>query len=202
MPRYLDKPTPQEQEALDKLQELYRSGHKGQKNYKSAWGWSYEGDPLVPHPSEFQQDPLVVGGGIDRQRLAMEAKRLLDLDPTTKSRTGKVVYGPTTASINYQAEQGLPRETHNGYHGLKGIADPSRGQIGLMDHSDNRDRRSTLAHEIGHMAGYDQDGAYRAGSLGAMLGDGDKTDDESDAQFSLRRELYLQEARKAKAGKR
>lgn len=153
-------PSPEQQRALDAIQEQYRAGHKGMAG---------ETDPMVPHPSLFQRDPLVIGGGTDRARLAQEAKRLLDLDPTTKARAGSMTFGPTAGSMDLMHDQQFDMGTAGGTN-LLGVTDHRTNNIGIQRHYDSADSiEGTMAHEIAHVAGHGEKGAYATGDLARPL---------------------------------
>ncbi len=139
---------------LEKLRNYYKAGH--------ATDWD-SNLPVVPPPSMFQPDPFVVGSP-EESRLA---KTLLDLDPTTKQRVKNIHFGPTAASMRQMVRSELPIDRFAGTT-LLGIIDQSKGhegEIGINPGLAGMKSLNTMGHEIGHAAGYGEEGAEKAGDL-------------------------------------
>lgn len=140
---------------LDELQAHYKAAHKTVD--RSFFGVN----PPVPPPSSFIPDPFVVGTPHE----ARLAKTLLDLDPIAKQNVGSITYGPTNASMRQMVDSGLTIDRF-GSTNLQGVYDHlGNNPIGINPNLRDVESLPTLAHEIGHAAGYGEEGAQKAGTM-------------------------------------
>lgn len=116
--------------------------------------------PSVPPPSSFQPDPLVVGS----PELARQAKRMLDLDPRTKSKVSTITQGPTKGTMEDMLEYGLPIDSFKNTS-LLGMYDRRNGALGLSPRLSRDALLSVLVHEIAHASGHEELGAEQAENI-------------------------------------
>lgn len=133
--------------ALDPVREYFNKGR--------AWiGMGNRELPFVAPPSWFQPDPLVVG----QPGVAIAAKKLLDLDPITKTGVSTITQGPNTASMRQMQHSGLDPSWFGGTT-LQGIYDRHSHEIGVNPQMTAGETLRTLAHEMAHASAYDENGA-------------------------------------------
>lgn len=144
------------------------------------WGLSGTQElPFVAPPSWFQPDPLVVG----QPGFAIAAKKLVDLDPITKTSVRSITQGPTDASMRQMMRSGLPPDFFGGTT-LQGIYDLHRHDIGVNPLMSDNETLRTLAHEIAHASAYGEGDAQKVEPLVAptdeelMAADNKRFDDE------------------------
>ena len=138
------------------VEELRQHLKEGHKDFGTTMKDSRD-LPFVPPPSSFQPDPLVVGS----PELARSAKMVLDLDPWTKQNVSKIVHGPTRATMELMLNDGFSPEAFNGTT-LRGAYNVKDHEIAIRPNLRGSDALGTLVHEIGHAAGYGEEGAVRA----------------------------------------
>lgn len=142
---------------MDSLREHYDKARQGLN-----LGMPHNLDlPYAPPPSYFQPDPFVVG----RPEQARQAKTLLDLSPMAKHRVKSMTFGPTEASMDIMNYNNLPMDKFGGT-ALNGVFDTESGAIGINPDRDPLPTLKTMAHEVGHGAGYfGEEGAKAAGNM-------------------------------------
>jgi len=115
--------------------------------------------PLPPAPARFQKDVPVVGGPI----IAQEARKMLDIDPLTKTMVSKIAVAPTQGSVAEMIKSKLPPGSF-GRTNLLGVYSPfGSKEIGLQPGREGW--RRTLIHELGHAAGWEEEGAEAGEAL-------------------------------------
>lgn len=154
---------------LDALRNYYHTGATiGDAQFQHPeWIPSYfdvakdELPPVAP-PTRFQPDPLTVGDST----FGKAVKSLVDLDPLTKQRLANstITQGPNRDTMRMMSASDLPIDMFNGTN-LLGITNINTHNMGINPKLSGEDLRTTIGHELAHVAGYGEGGAQKAERL-------------------------------------
>ena len=130
--------------------------------------WSMNNDwPMVPeHAPPFRPDTPV-----NNPTVAQQLRMLEQIAPEIRGRLeGGITLGPTRGSMNVMSRSNLPIDAFDNTT-LQGVFNSGERTIGLRPRLERNPSElfNTLAHEVTHGAGYDDDKAYPVGKLAEKL---------------------------------
>jgi len=171
-----ESPSGQERKEVDpQKSELAKSLREFSRRYpRHDWVEPVKGLPLVPAPPSLGGTPFILGGDAARY-----VEQLRALNPRILEQIGQITTGPNLAFIeqviraNRSDVLGDRRNPLPRLGAPTGIFHKRRRSIYLNPYARGQELFRTLAHELSHGAGTNEEAAYRIGDEAVRFFSGD-----------------------------
>ena len=171
-----ESPSGKERKEVDpQKSELAKSLREYSRKYpRHDWVEPVKGLPLVPAPPSLGGTPFILGSDTARY-----VEQLRALNPRILERIGQITTGPNLAFIEQVIRANRSDVLGDRRNPLKKMGIPTglfhnrRRSIYLDPYSSGQELFKTLAHELSHGAGTNQEAAYRIGDEALRFFSGD-----------------------------